>query len=76
MKEIVETIVRNLVDEPDEIEILEERDGNRVRLEIRVAENDRGTVIGRHGATVGAMRTLLDGIGHRERLRVEIDVPD
>ena len=76
MREIVETIVRHLVDNPEDVEIVEDRDGENVRLEIRVAESDRGTVIGRHGATVGALRTLLDGIGHRERLRVDIDVPD
>ena len=76
MKQIVETIVRNLVDAPDDVEIVEEREGNRVYIEVHVAEEDRGSVIGRRGATVTALRTLLDGIGHRDRLRVEIEVPD
>jgi uncharacterized protein len=76
VKELVETIVRNLVDAPDDVEIVEEREGNRVYIEVHVAEDDRGSVIGRRGATVGALRTLLDGMGHRERLRVEIEVPD
>lgn len=76
MKAVVETVVRNLVDSPDEVEITEENDGRRVNFVVRVAEADRGNVIGRNGSTIGALRTLLNGLGQRQRLRVDVDLVD
>ena len=76
MKAVVETVVRNLVDSPDEVEVTEENDGRRVNFVVRVAEADRGNVIGRNGSTIGALRTLLNGLGQRQRLRVDVDLVD
>lgn len=53
---LVEFIARGLVESPDEVEVDEVDDGI---LEMRVAPNDRGTVIGRNGRTANAFRTVL-----------------
>lgn len=74
MKAVVETVVRNLVDSPDEVEVTEESDGRRVNFVVRVAEADRGNVIGRNGSTIQALRTLLNGLGQKRRLRVDVDL--
>ncbi len=76
MKQFVETVVRGLVDDPEAVEVIEHQEGSSLHYEIRVAENDRGNVIGRQGATAGALRTLVNGLARRDGLRVEIDIVD
>lgn len=76
MRELVETIVRGLVDHPDDVRVDEERNGRRITFLVRVREEDRGHVIGRGGSTASALRTLLSGFGQRERLDVAIEIPD
>ena len=76
MRELIETIVRHLVDRPEEVGVEEERGGRHLRVAIRVAPEDRGNVIGRGGATIQAMRTLANSLAQRQRLRVDIDVLD
>ena len=76
MIEVVEAVVRNLVDHRDEVQIDEERHGNRVVFNVRVHEDDRGNIIGRGGGTAQALRTLLGGLGQRRRLRVDVEILD
>lgn len=76
MKAVVETVVRNLVDQPDQVEVTEEDHGRSVNFVVRVAEGDRGNVIGRNGTTIQALRTLLNGLGAKRRLRVDVDLVD
>lgn len=76
MKQLVETVVRGLVDDPDAVEVLEREEGRSLHFEIRVAEADRGNVIGRGGATASALRTLVNGLARRDGIRVEIDIVD
>ena len=76
MKAVVECVVRNLVDSPDQVEITEENYGRGINFVVRVAEADRGNVIGRNGTTIQALRTLLNGLGQRQRLRVDVDLVD
>ena len=76
MKAVVETVVRNLVDHPDLVEVTEEDHGRSLNFVVRVAEGDRGNVIGRNGTTIQALRTLLNGLGARRRLRVDVDLVD
>jgi predicted RNA-binding protein YlqC (UPF0109 family) len=58
--ELLQEIVRGLVDEPDQVEIEEEDLGDTVVLHVRVDPEEIGRVIGRQGRTVKALRTLLD----------------
>jgi len=76
VKSVVETVVRNLVDHPDQVEISEEEYGRQINFVVRVAEGDRGNLIGRNGTTIQALRTLLNGLGQRRRLRVDVDLVD
>jgi predicted RNA-binding protein YlqC (UPF0109 family) len=74
---LLEYLVRTLVDEPDEVsvEAIEEDDGTVV-LELRVAEDDAGKVIGRGGRTVAALRTVMKAVAVRHDCRVLVDVVD
>jgi hypothetical protein len=64
MEELTEFLVRSLVREPDAVSVEEsERRGEPILL-IRVAEADRGTVIGRQGRTIRAIEMILDAASH------------
>ena len=77
MEALLEYLVRSLVDVPDEVSIesFEEDDGTLV-LELHVAEDDTGKVIGRGGRTVAAMRTVVKAASARDGRRVVVDVLD
>lgn len=75
MKETVELIVRALVDDPSQVEVREvERDRQTTLIEVRVAETDKGKIIGRQGTTARALRTLLNGIGVKHERRYLLDI--
>ena len=68
-------VARLLVDKPDEVEVQEvpSRRGGGI-LELKVAPDDLGKVIGRQGRTARAMRTLLSAMGSRIRKRAILDI--
>lgn len=74
MKELVEFIARSLVDDPMEVHVHQEERGREVRLELTVAEEDMGRVIGRNGRVANAMRSLLRVIASKEGKRVSLDI--
>jgi predicted RNA-binding protein YlqC (UPF0109 family) len=59
MRDLVEYIARSLVDNPDAVEVTQLRGAQAVVIKLRVAPEDKGWVIGRHGRVANAMRTLL-----------------
>ena len=59
LKELIEFIARSLVDKPDEVHVDEITGEQTVVLELRVAKDDLGKVIGKQGRTVKAMRAIL-----------------
>tara|TARA_Y100001970_G_C13893490_1_gene679939 strand:- start:435 stop:668 length:234 start_codon:yes stop_codon:yes gene_type:complete len=59
MKELLEDIVKSIVDKPEEVSISVTESENTQIYELRVGEGDVGKVIGKHGKNVGAIRTLL-----------------
>ena len=77
MEVLLEYLVRSLVDAPDEVsvEAFDEDDGSLV-LEVHVAEDDAGKVIGRGGRTVAALRTVVKAASTRDNRRVYVDVVD
>lgn len=77
MTELLTFLVRALVDEPDKVavESFEEDDGTIV-LELRVAPDDVGKIIGRGGRTVGAIRNVIRACSVKENRRVLVDVLD
>jgi len=76
MRELVEFLVRALVEKPDEVEVEEfEEDGDLV-LEVSVADDDLGRVIGRGGRIANAIRTVARAAGARDDRRVIVDILD
>ena len=77
MKELLEYLARELVDEPDEVAVeeFEEDDGTLV-LELSVGEDDYGKVIGRGGRTANALRLVVKAAAVKEDRRVLVDIVD
>ena len=75
MKELLEYLARALVDDPDAVEVeqFEEDDGTLV-LELSVADDDYGQVIGRGGRTAQALRVMVKAAAVKENRRVLIDI--
>jgi uncharacterized protein len=77
MKELLEYLARGLVDQPDDVQVIEkvEQDGTVV-LELSVAQDDYGSIIGRGGRTAAALRTVVKAAALKDRRRVFVDIVD
>ena len=74
MKDLLATLAEELVDDPRRVKVRErERDGV-LELEVSVAPEDRGRVIGQRGRTAGALRTLLEAVAARQGRRCEVEI--
>ena len=77
MRELLEYLTRQLVDRPDEVHVEEvEEDDGTIVLELSVAEDDYGQVIGRGGRTAAALRAVVKAAAARDRRRVLVDIVD
>ncbi len=74
MKPLIEFIARSLVENPDQVEVREFRTGSRVRLELSVAKEDMGRIIGKNGRVANSIRTLLRVAAEREGVQATLDV--
>jgi predicted RNA-binding protein YlqC (UPF0109 family) len=74
MKALVEYIAKSLVENPDQVEVREIQNGNRIRLELNVAKEDMGRVIGKNGRVANSIRTLLRVAAERENKQATLDV--
>lgn len=74
LKEVVETIAKALVDSPDDVAVTEIDAEAAIVLELRVAPEDLGKVIGKQGRTARAMRTLLRAAGMKLRKRFVLEI--
>ena len=74
LKELVETIARAMVDNPDQVSVTEKDGDSTTVLELRVAQQDLGKVIGRQGRTARAIRIILSAAGMRFRKRFVLDI--
>ena len=76
MRDLVEFLVRSLVDDPDAVEVEEfDEDGDLV-LEVTVADEDLGRVIGRGGRIANSIRIVARAVGARDDRRVIVDILD
>lgn len=76
MKELIEFVARSLVDQPDQVNVREIARHDSTVLELRVAPDDLGKVIGRQGRTARAMRVLLNVAGLKAGRRYILDILD
>ena len=76
MKEIIETIILNLVDNKEAVEITEKQDEKSVVFEVKVANEDMGKVIGRQGRLAKSIRTFAKSVGAKEHKKVSVEFID
>ncbi len=74
MKELLLYIAKNLVDHPDAVSVTEIPGDEEVTLELRVAPEDMGKVIGRQGRIAKEIRTLMRSYAQRTGLKVSVDI--
>ena len=77
MKDLLEYLARGLVEHPDQVRVNEvEEDDGALVLELSVADDDYGNVIGRGGRTAAALRTVVKTAATRNKRRVFVDIVD
>ena len=74
LKELIETIARALVDDPEQVKVSEIEGEMTSIIELRVAKADLGKVIGKQGRNVHAMRTILSAVSTKIRKRVILEI--
>ncbi len=74
MKELIEYIAKALVDDPDAVEVSAVTGDQTVVLELKVAKEDLGKVIGKQGRTARAMRTLLNASSVKLQKRIVLEI--
>ena len=76
LENLLLVLARALVDEPDKVGVSGTESDARVELELRVAPDDMGRVIGRQGRTIRAIRTVVKAASVKAGKRVTVEVPD
>lgn len=76
MKDILESIILNIVDDRDAFSISEKIDGENIVYFVKVANNDMGRVIGKQGKIAKAIRTLMKSLGAKEKKKITIEFVD
>jgi len=74
MKEVIEQIARLLVDQPDKVQVVEVQGEQSSVFELRVATEDLGKVIGKHGNNANAIRTLLKAAGMKVKKHFMLEI--
>ncbi len=74
MKELVETIVKSIVDNPDDVDVKEVVGDKTTVIELRVAQPDVGKVIGKQGRTAKSIRTLLSATAMKQNKRAVLEI--
>jgi predicted RNA-binding protein YlqC (UPF0109 family) len=74
MKELLELIAKSLVDRPEEVEITEIEGEQTTVLELKVARDDLGKVIGKQGRTARSIRTILASAGMKLKKRIVFEI--
>jgi uncharacterized protein len=74
MKQLVEMLVKALVDNPDKVDIREITGEKNVMFEVRVSEEDVGKVIGKSGKTINALRTIMRAATSKENKKVIVEI--
>ena len=73
MKELVEVIAKALVDNPDEV-VTEKGSGKNITVELHVAADDMGKVIGKQGRIAKAIRSVVKAASSKENIKVDVEI--
>jgi hypothetical protein len=74
MKELVEFVAKSLVDYPNEVNVSEKETEIGLILELKVAQSDLGRIIGKHGRTAKAIRTVLNSASTKRKQKVSLEI--
>ena len=74
MKELIMFIAKSLVDNPEQVEVMELEGEKTTVIELRVAQEDLGKVIGKQGRTARAMRTILNASATKIKKRAVLEI--
>ena len=74
MKELVEVIAKALVDNPNEVVVTESEKEDEIIIELKVASNDMGKVIGKQGRIAKAIRAVVKAASVNENKRVNVEI--
>jgi len=76
IRELLEYLARGLVEQPDQVRVREVHEDDAVVLELSVADDDYGNVIGRGGRTASALRAVIKSAAAKRNRRVFVDIVD
>ena len=76
MKELLEVIIKGLVDNPDKVVVDETKDDRSVNYSVRVAQGDMGKIIGKQGKMARSIRTVMKSVANKEHKRINIEFVD
>ncbi|MCQ2559716.1 MAG: KH domain-containing protein [Clostridia bacterium] len=74
MKAIVEVLVKSLVDKPEEVQVIVNETDRNYFIELKVASEDMGKVIGKQGRVAKALRTVVKAASVKKRKKVTLDI--
>lgn len=74
MKELVEVIAKALVDNPEEVIVTEKGEGKNITIELHVAADDMGKVIGKQGRIAKAIRSVVKAASTKDNKRVDVEI--
>jgi len=74
LKELLEYIIKALVDNPGEVSITEVRGERAVIYEVKVADEDKAKIIGKQGRTANAIRRIIEAIGRKQGMVVRVEI--
>ena len=76
MKELVSAIAKSLVEHPEAVEVSESESNGTTVIQLRVASDDMGKVIGKHGRIAKEIRAIMKAAGNHKNLKVSVDIVD
>ena len=76
MKQILETIIKSIVENQEAVSIYEKEEADKIIFEVKVEESDMGRVIGRQGKVANSIRTLMKALGSKEKKKVSVEFLD
>lgn len=76
MGNLLETIARQLVDYPDQVSVVEKQENDKIILELHVASEDMGKIIGKQGRIAKAIRTVIKAATIQSEKKVVVDIVD
>ncbi len=76
MKQVLETIIKNIVENQEAVSINEKEEADKITYEVKVDDKDMGRVIGKQGKVANSIRTLMKALGSREKKKVVVEFLD